>query len=336
MGPTTNTPEKAGAPIEIFDANATHRLITVEEINAEQDFIERVQKKVMKKGEDFGTVGNVKKPTLLKPGAEILCRVFRLDPQFENVREWTGRHLTVYSKCTIYHAPTGRRLGSGVGLCSTKEPNYALREAMRKCPDCQKETIFVSKDAGGGFYCWRAKGGCGAKFAKDDQRITGQATGKVANEEIEALYNTVEKMSAKRSLVDAVLHVTAASRVFAQDLEDLHPRGEAEAPEPPAASHAEADAAIAAADASREAAKNGTGSGAPPAGGSGAERPVGKGPYTKADCDRKYRKMQAGHDGVCAGAPFPQCEIKKGETMYHHKVYGNKCERHKPPADRIE
>ena len=45
-----------------------------------------------------------------------------------------GEHLTVISRATVYHAPTGTRLGYGEGICSSREHSRAYRKRERACP----------------------------------------------------------------------------------------------------------------------------------------------------------------------------------------------------------
>jgi len=194
-----------------------------------KDIVERVQKvqdvaaQVMKEGHDYGKIPGVEKDVLFKPGAEILALTFRLDPQIviqERIWHEDG-HLTVVACCTMFHAPTGMRLGSGLGVCSTKESKYAWRKADRVCPRCGKAAIFKSKNQGDGFYCWAKKEGCGAKFKDGDKSITEQQVGRVPNPDLADCYNTVVKMAAKRAQIAATLIVTCASRIFTQDQEDF-------------------------------------------------------------------------------------------------------------------
>ena len=194
---------------------------TVEEVIAQVKKIQEVVKAVMKEGEHFGVIPGTNKPTLLKPGAEKLCLTFRLDPQYETTESHDGRHLTIVSRCLLWHIPSGQRMGSGMGSCSTKESKYAWRESKRLCPKCGAETIIKGKEEfGGGWVCGTTGGGGGAKFEDGDSAITGQVIGRTPNDDLEDSYNTVLKMSNKRSLVAAVLNVTAASDLFTQDLED--------------------------------------------------------------------------------------------------------------------
>src|SRR4051812_33355777 len=93
--------------------------ISVEHLVARVKKVKEVQERVMVKDHHYGLIPGVNKPSLLKPGAEILCLTFQLDPQFELKERWDGDHLEVVAHCTIYHAPTGTRVGSGIGSCST-------------------------------------------------------------------------------------------------------------------------------------------------------------------------------------------------------------------------
>lgn len=197
--------------------------LSVVDVRGQVNLIQHIMKEVMKENEHYGVIpGTGTKPSLLKAGAEKLCLTFRLDPQYEIERQQEGVHLTITSKCTLFHIPSGQRYGSGMGSCSTRESKYAYRKASRKCPDCTKETIIKGKEEyGGGWVCFKRKGGCGAKFNDGDKSIEGQAEGRVPNEDIADQYNTVLKMANKRSLVAAVLNATAASDIFTQDIEDM-------------------------------------------------------------------------------------------------------------------
>lgn len=194
---------------------------SVEEVIAQVTKIQTLMEKVMKQDEHYGVIPGTQKPTLLKAGAEKLCFLFRLDPQYETTETHDEPHLNITSRCTLWHIGSGLRMGSGMGSCSTKETKYAFRHAARKCPSCGKEAIIKGKEEyGGGWLCFKKKDGCGAKFKEGDAAIETQEVGQVANENLADVYNTVLKMSNKRALVAAVLNVTAASDIFTQDLED--------------------------------------------------------------------------------------------------------------------
>ncbi len=197
--------------------------LSVEQVLGQMEKIQKVMQLAMKKDEHYGVIpGTGQKPTLLKAGAEKLCLMFRFDPEYAISTVADGDHLTILSTCTLYHIPTGTRVGSGMGSCSTKESKYAYRKAQRVCPSCGSEAIIKGKaQYGGGWLCFAKRGGCGAKFADGDREIEDQETGRADNPDKADQYNTVLKMANKRSLVAAVLNATAASDIFTQDLEDL-------------------------------------------------------------------------------------------------------------------
>lgn len=216
-------------------ASLTASRMPVQELLGQVAVIQEVMQAVMKPDVHYGKIPGTPKPTLYKPGAEVLNLAFRLDAEYESAESWDGDHLTVKSKCTLYHVPSGDRLGSGEGMCSTKESKYAYRKGERKCPKCGASAIIKGQEKfGGGWICWKRKDGCGAQFKDGDKSIEGQATGRIPNPDLADQYNTILKMANKRSLVAATLNVTAASDMFTQDLEDIERHREPEAkPEPP-------------------------------------------------------------------------------------------------------
>lgn len=198
--------------------------ITADDVIAQREKITQVMDAVMKPEVHYGKVPGVSKPTLLKPGAELLAVTFRLAPTYRSERTFHegSDHLTVVSACTLTHIPTGLVVAEGEGLCSTKEKKYGKRKADRVCPSCGQPTIIKGKaEYGGGWVCFKKKGGCGDKFLDGEQSIEGQETGEIDNPDLADTWNTVLKMSNKRALVAAILNGTGASDVFTQDVEDM-------------------------------------------------------------------------------------------------------------------
>lgn len=193
--------------------------LSIDSLIAQVAKVQEAMKAVMKSGEHYGIIPGTEKPTLLKPGAEKLCLLFRLDPQYQITRtDHDDGHLEYEVICTLYHIPTGQRVGSGVGFCSSRESKYRYRRGNHSCPTCGEETIIKGKaEYGGGWLCWRKKGGCGAKFGDGEFGDLGM----VENPDIADTFNTILKMSKKRAMVDATLTATAASDIFTQDLEDM-------------------------------------------------------------------------------------------------------------------
>lgn len=195
--------------------------LSIEHLISRVKKIRAVRDEVMTDGIHYGNIPGVKKPTLLKPGAETLCLTFQLAPKFRIEERRDGEHLECVVTCTLVHVASGAELGEGIGSCSTRESKYGWRKGERTCPKCGQAQIIKGKEQyGGGWLCWKKNGGCGAKFSDGDQAIEGQVVGRVPNPDIADTYNTVRKMACKRAHVAATLFVTGASELFTQDVED--------------------------------------------------------------------------------------------------------------------
>lgn len=187
-------------------------------------------------GEDFGRIPGTPKPTLLKPGADKLCELYGLSDDYEFIErvEDFDRGLFDYTiKCLLTDRRSGMHVSAGLGSCNSLEQRYRWRDSKRLCPQCGKDAIIKGKaEYGGGWICFAKKGGCGAKFPDDDESITGQTIGRVVNEDVADLKNTVLKMAKKRAKVDATLSATRSSGIFTQDTEDMPGFGSHEPPAP--------------------------------------------------------------------------------------------------------
>jgi hypothetical protein len=223
--PDTAAPWEGGAEVE----QTGHALAVTPQVEAAElvkrlAVIEQAQRDAMKEGVDYGIVPGTQKPSLFKPGAEKLNVLFQLDIQLVNEKLWDGDHLTVMSHATVYHAPTGARLGYGEGLCTTKEKKYATRKEQRVCPECGEPAVIKGKaQYGGGWLCWRKRDGCGTTWDDDTDQakaFESAEVGEIPNPDLPDTWNTIVKMAEKRARVDAVLAVTGASALFTQDVED--------------------------------------------------------------------------------------------------------------------
>jgi hypothetical protein len=192
------------------------------------EFQEFVQS-YMKEGEDYGTIPGTPKPTLYKPGADKLCELYGLSDSYRilDKTEDFDKGLFDYNiECTIVSRRDGTLVSTGLGSCNSYEGKYRWRDLQRVCPVCGKSAIIKGKqEYGGGWLCFKKKDGCGYKFADGDQTIEGQAAGKVQNEDIATLKNTILKMAKKRAKIDATLAATRSSGIFTQDMDDIsHPQ----------------------------------------------------------------------------------------------------------------
>jgi ssDNA-binding Zn-finger/Zn-ribbon topoisomerase 1 len=163
-----------------------------------------------------------KKKTLLKPGADKLCELYGLSDSYRVIDRLVDfdRGLFDYEiECTL--SRDGMVIATGLGSCSSFEGKYRWRDSKRVCPQCGKESIIKGKkEFGGGWVCLAQKGGCGEKFQEGDGEIEDQEIGRIENDDIATLKNTILKMAKKRAKVDATLSATRSSGVFTQDLGD--------------------------------------------------------------------------------------------------------------------
>lgn len=173
------------------------------DIKANIKTIQTVMNSVMKDGQHYGVVpGCGDKKVLLKPGAEKIMATFRIAPTFI-VEDLSTDDECRYRVTAIgTYSPTGTLLGQGIGECSTNEEKFKWRSSV-----CDEEFEDTSENRRR--VKWK-KGGYGKPAYQIKQIRTDHAD--------EA--NTVLKMAVKRALVAMVLTVTAASDIFAQDLED--------------------------------------------------------------------------------------------------------------------
>lgn len=157
----------------------------IEQVKLNLAALYTLMEEVLQPGIDFDRVSGTDKPTLLQPGAQILGMVFKLTPRFHVER--AEKDLD-------------------------REPPFIAYEV--RCEVFHKETAaFLGEGVGSANslesrHRWRYEG-------------EGDSRRKVENADVMTLDNTLLKMSKKRAWVDAVLNVTGASRLFAQDLEDL-------------------------------------------------------------------------------------------------------------------
>jgi hypothetical protein len=197
----------------------------VERYQQVTEFVSRV----LRNDVDYGVIPGTEKRTLLKPGAEKLTTFFGLSTRFhllERIEDWTGDDhggepfFYYLYRCQLLRGDAA--IAESDASCNSRETKYRWREAQRTCPACGVAAIIKGREEyGGGWVCFRKRGGCGAKYPDGDQTIEGQQTGRVFNPDICDQVNTIQKMAQKRSLVAAVLIAVNASEFFTQDVEDM-------------------------------------------------------------------------------------------------------------------
>jgi hypothetical protein len=159
---------------------------TVQEIRKRVSMVQSVMREVMKENTHFGTIPGTPKPSLWKPGAEVLCLTFRLAPLLES--------RVVHDDPEIewgYHQVKWDRVSEGTTI--------GYFEVEASCTVQSIDGQVLSR--------------CSARCSNREGKYRGLGLFEVRN--------TVQKMAEKRAFVSAVLMATGASDIFTQDLEDF-------------------------------------------------------------------------------------------------------------------
>lgn len=176
--------------------------LATSEVIARTHQIREVMEKVMKENVHFGVIPGTQKPTMYQPGADVLAVTFRIAPKVEQIDDLSTEDSVRYRvRVQGVHQVTGELLAEGVGECSSDEEKYRWRRPV--VDDEWKETPEDRR---------REKWARGQKGAYKQKQIRTSPAD---------VANTVLKMAVKRAKIAMILNATAASDVFAQDLEDL-------------------------------------------------------------------------------------------------------------------
>lgn len=164
--------------------------------------IQEVMRAVMKEGTHYGTIPGTNKPTLYKPGAELLLMTFRIAAMPALTEDLsTDDEVRYRVTARAVSQVTGETLGEASGECSSSETKYRWVK-----PVCDEE--WDETDPAMRREKWM-KGNDGPYKVKQIRSSPADVA------------NTILKMAYKRALIALALQVLAASDIFAQDLEDL-------------------------------------------------------------------------------------------------------------------
>ncbi len=183
---------------EIMTQEDQHPL-TANAVIARVRRIQEVMKAVMKENTHFGVIPGCQKPSLWKPGAEVLLMTFRIAPDEPKVEDLSTADAIRY-RVTRTGLANGAAVAAGIGECSSDEEKYKWRFAV-----CKAEYDKTPED--------RKR----EKYKRDGSTIQQVRTNPAD------VANTILKMADKRAYIAMTILATAASDCFSQDLEDLPP-----------------------------------------------------------------------------------------------------------------
>jgi hypothetical protein len=171
------------------------------EIRQRVNLVQEVMRSIMKSETHYGVIPGTKKPSLYKPGAEVLCVTFRVADKYE-IEDLTVDGMARFRvRCIGVHQVSGVVLGEGMGECSSHEEKYKWRAAI-----CAEEFEVTPENLRR------------LKFSKWQNKVEKKQ--QIRTESADQA-NTILKMACKRAKIAMTLNVTAASDIFTQDIEDL-------------------------------------------------------------------------------------------------------------------
>lgn len=175
---------------------------TIAEIKTNVQMVQHVMRELMVADVHYGRIPGTDKPSLLQPGAELICLTFQWAARYSQDDLSYSDCVRYRSTCELYSRQTGLFVGSGQGEASSDEEKYRWRRAVSKAEwDAAPEDRRRVKIA---------KGKGGSTYEINQVRI-----------EPADIANTVLKMANKRALIAAARQASACSDMFAQDLEDM-------------------------------------------------------------------------------------------------------------------
>ena len=184
----------------------TISIADVDQLKKIPQLLSHIYNSVMVSGTDYGTIQGTQKPTLLKPGAELLRLAFGFDfdSELQTVIEDFDKGRFYYKvKTNLYR--NGKKIGDGTGSANSEETKYSSRWVFESdIPDGIDKASLKTKTR-------MSKKNTEYKVYLVEPSLSEKAT----------LVNTLQKMADKRSFVAAILKVTGASRIFTQDIEDF-------------------------------------------------------------------------------------------------------------------
>jgi hypothetical protein len=200
--PNESTPPYEVSTIQPLSSSA---LVPVAEIKARMAAIRELVSAAMVKNVHFGSVtrdstGKPGRPSLWKPGADLLLATFRIAVRY-HIEDLSYANVVRYRVTAECYAPDGSVLGQGLGEASTQEEKYRWRRSV-----CKEEFDATPEDRRRVKFS-HGKGG------------TIYTTPQIMTEAADSA-NTILKMAEKRARVDAAITITGCADSFTQDLDD--------------------------------------------------------------------------------------------------------------------
>lgn len=214
----------------LSDIDLVPQMVTSwEAVKKRLDELQKFVSEVMREGIHYGPpFPGSDKLMLYKAGAEMLAEIYAytIIPRIvHRIEHWTaaqgGPFFQYEFEADVISKRTGAIVGKGFGSCNSMENRYRWRNSARTCPACGSGAIIKGRpEYGGGWVCFKKKGGCGETYKIDDPAVTEQEVGRQENDDVCTLVNTILQVAKKRCFVAAVIAVTQSSGLFESGEDD--------------------------------------------------------------------------------------------------------------------
>ncbi len=203
----------------------------IAEIQKQSDMInDLLRKKMVEANKEnnyqghFGIIPGTKQKSLLKPGAEMIAKMFRLGAQYDHkIEPMPNGHINVAVTACIIHYPTQTVIGYGLGSCSTLESKHRYRTGPFEFTGKPVPKEFWELRKNDPEAAQKLLGGRGFTAKKNPDTgfyeiaIQGE---KVENQDPADVWNTALKVAKKRAYVDGIQTCTAAGDIFMVNAEN--------------------------------------------------------------------------------------------------------------------
>ena len=179
------------------------------DITEQRNVVVEIMQRVMVREVHYGTIPGTQKPTLLKPGADMLLSAFHIaaEPIIEDLSTLHEIRYRVRVRGTAMGS--GNLIGVGIGECSSGEEKYKWKKCGQRQYDATPDNMRREK--------WK-------------NSRNGEYCEKQIRTEPADLANTILKMAKKRAQVDLTLTALAVGDLFSND---TPPPSNTPAPPPP-------------------------------------------------------------------------------------------------------
>lgn len=170
---------------------------------ARRNLVVNVMAAMMKDKVHYGKIPGTPKPTLYKPGAELLFSMFRVSTEPDRIEDLSTHDEVRYRVTVRAVSQSGAFLGAASGECSSSEEKYRWRR-----PVCNEEFDETPEDRRREVW----KRGDNGTFKQKQVRTNPPDVA-----------HTILAMATKRASIALCRNVTACSDIFTSGLEDLPP-----------------------------------------------------------------------------------------------------------------